>query len=85
MNFEQRETVFGVITPYKTGSETPLEIFGRKLETPIGALLPVLIHNWRKISLPSYFAVVVVSFEFKTVQKLDGDDLPCRNLVIKIR
>lgn len=79
--FRTKETVFGVHTPYKTGSETPLEIFGRKLETPIGPAAGPHTQLAQNI-IASYFAGGRF-FEVKTVQKLDGDDLPVSKPCIK--
>ena len=79
--FRTRGTVFGVHTPYKAGSETPLEIFGRKLETPIGPAAGPHTQLAQNI-IAAYFAGSRF-FEVKTVQKIDGDDLPVSKPCIK--
>lgn len=79
--FRTKGTVFGVHTPYKAGNEIPLEIFDRKLETPIGPAAGPHTQLAQNI-IAAYFAGGRF-FEVKTVQKLDGDDLPVSKPCIK--
>lgn len=71
--YHQRNTVFGVHRPYQ-GNETAASLFGRDLETPVGPAAGPHTQLAQNI-VAAYFAGSRF-FELKTVQTLDGDDLP---------
>lgn len=74
-------TVFGVYRPYKAGDHCSREIFGRKLETPIGPAAGPHTQLTQNIAA-SYYAGSRF-FELKTVQIIDGEDLPVSKPCIK--
>ena len=67
-------TIFGLRAPYKHTAGKKLEIFGEKLETPFGPAAGPHTQLAQNI-IASYLAGGRF-FELKTVQKLDGHDLP---------
>lgn len=73
---EQKEkgTVFGVYRPYKAAAAYNREIFGRKLETPVGPAAGPHTQLTQNI-VASYYGGSRF-FELKTVQIIDGEDLP---------
>ncbi|MGL5437872.1 MAG: putative selenate reductase subunit YgfK [Lachnospiraceae bacterium] len=73
---EQKDkgTVFGVYRPYQAKAEYARTIFDRKLETPIGPAAGPHTQLAQNIAA-SYFSGSRF-FELKTVQILDGEDLP---------
>lgn len=74
-------TVFGVYRAYKAGDHCRREIFGRKLETPIGPAAGPHTQLTQNIAA-SYYAGSRF-FELKTVQIIDGEDLPVSKPCIK--
>ena len=80
---EQREkgTVFGVYRPYKADAAYVREIFGRKLETPVGPAAGPHTQLTQNIVAAYYGGSRF--FELKTVQIIDGEDLPVSKPCIK--
>lgn len=76
-----KHTVFGVHRPYKANSGRTEKIFGRKLETPIGPAAGPHTQLAQNL-IASYYAGSRF-FELKTVQILDGEDLPVSKPCIK--
>ena len=72
--YRTKGTVFGVHRPYKANPDKAYELFGNKLETPIGPAAGPGTQLSQNI-IASYFAGARF-FEVKTVQILDGEDLP---------
>ncbi|HQN63384.1 MAG TPA: hypothetical protein PLG96_07780, partial [Flexilinea sp.] len=72
--YQSQGTVFGVHQPYKAKEGKTLELFGRKLETPIGPAAGPHTQLAQNI-ISAYFAGSRF-FEVKTVQIIDGEDLP---------
>lgn len=66
-------TVFGVHRPYHADASKKMELFGRKLETPIGPAAGPNSQLAQNI-IASYYAGARF-FELKTVQKMDGAEL----------
>lgn len=71
---EKRETVFGVYRPYHADKKNNRKIFGRRLETPVGPAAGPHTQLTQNI-VAAYYAGSRF-FELKTVQILDGEDLP---------
>lgn len=69
---KKRNTVFGTHSPYAAGDET-LELFGRKLETPIGPAAGP--HTQLAQNIIAAYYTGSRFFELKTVQIMDGDEL----------
>lgn len=67
-------TVFGVHRPYKAKAEYNRNLFGRKLETVIGPAAGP--HTQLAQNIVASYYTGSRFFELKTVQKLDGEDLP---------
>lgn len=67
-------TVFGVHKPFKAETGTTRTIFGRKLETPVGPAAGPHTQLTQNIAAAYYTGSRF--FELKTVQNLDGEDLP---------
>ncbi|MDO4294793.1 MAG: putative selenate reductase subunit YgfK [bacterium] len=80
---EEQKTgsVFGVKRPYRVEKAKNWEIFGRKMETPFGPAAGPHTQLAQNI-VASYYAGSRF-FELKTVQKLDGEDLPVAKPCIK--
>ncbi|WP_333651237.1 putative selenate reductase subunit YgfK [Lacrimispora sp.] len=78
---ETSGNVFGVYRPYKADAKNNRSIFGRKLETPVGPAAGPHTQLAQNI-LASYFSGSRF-FELKTVQILDGEDLPVSKPCIK--
>jgi len=74
MEKKERDTVFGVREPYKADSKKVLPIFKEKIETPFGPAAGPNTQLAQNI-IASYYAGSRF-FELKTVQIIDGDDLP---------
>ena len=74
-------TVFGVYRPYKAGDQCSREIFGRNLETPIGPAAGPHTQLTQNIAASYYTGSRF--FELKTVQIIDGEDLPVSKPCIK--
>ncbi len=77
-----RKTVFGIHHPYVAKNDARrLELFGRKLETPIGPAAGPHTQLAQNI-IAAYFTGSRF-FEIKTVQIIDGEDLPVSKPCIK--
>lgn len=70
----KKGSCFGMRRSYRADSSKHYEIFGRKLETPIGPAAGPHTQLAQNI-IASYYGGSRF-FELKTVQKLDGEDLP---------
>ena len=77
----KKGTVFGVRRPFVADKTKTSEIFGRKLETPFGPAAGPHTQLAQNI-LAAYYAGSRF-FELKTVQILDGEDLPVAKPCIK--
>ncbi|MBS5282822.1 MAG: putative selenate reductase subunit YgfK [Clostridiales bacterium] len=73
--------VFGIKRPFIADPEKNYEIFGRKLETPFGPAAGP--HTQLAQNIVASYAAGSRFFELKTVQKLDGEDLPVSKPCIK--
>ena len=74
-------TVFGIRKPYIADAGQSLEIFGRALETPFGPAAGP--HTQLCQNLVAAYWAGSRFFELKTVQILDGEDLPVSKPCIK--
>lgn len=74
-------TVFGIHRPFVAEKEKTYEMFGRKLETPFGPAAGPHTQLAQNI-MAAYYAGSRF-FELKTVQVLDGEDLPVAKPCIK--
>ncbi len=72
--YKEKGTVFGVYRPFQSDGVCTRKIFGRKLETPIGPAAGPHTQLAQNI-VASYYGGSRF-FELKTVQILDGEDLP---------
>ncbi|MEG1848609.1 MAG: putative selenate reductase subunit YgfK, partial [Lachnospiraceae bacterium] len=77
----KKGSVFGVYRPYHAQSKYNKELFGRTLETPIGPAAGPHTQLTQNI-VAAYYAGSRF-FELKTVQKIDGEDLPVSKPCIK--
>ncbi|MCH1950530.1 putative selenate reductase subunit YgfK [Enterocloster sp. OA13] len=77
----KKGAVFGVRKPFKADPEKNYEIFGRKLETPFGPAAGP--HTQLTQNIVAAYVAGSRFFELKTVQKLDGEDLPVAKPCIK--
>ena len=68
------KTVYGVHHLYKADPSRTYTIFGRKLETPFGPAAGP--HTQLAQNIAAAYAAGARFFELKTVQTLDGEDLP---------
>lgn len=71
---KEKGTVFGVYHPYQADAAYNREIFGRKLETPVGPAAGPHTQLTQNIAAAYYGGSRF--FELKTVQIIDGEDLP---------
>ena len=78
---DNNSKVFGVYRPYKADAKNNRKIFGRTLETPLGPAAGPHTQLTQNI-VASYYAGSRF-FELKTVQILDGEDLPVSKPCIK--
>lgn len=78
---QERDSVFGVYRPYVAKAEYNREIFGRKLETPVGPAAGP--HTQLAQNLAASYYGGSRFFELKTVQIIDGEDLPVNKPCIK--
>lgn len=78
---KEKGTVFGIYRPYKADAAYNREIFGRKLETPVGPAAGPHTQLTQNI-VASYYGGSRF-FELKTVQIIDGEDLPVNKPCIK--
>lgn len=69
-----KNTIFGLHRAYKANSDETLELFGRKLETPIGPAAGP--HTQLAQNIIAAYVAGSRFFELKTVQIIDGEDLP---------
>lgn len=72
--YENRKTIFGQHRFYKAADRKTLEIFGRKLETPLGPAAGP--HTQLSQNIIASYLTGSRFFEVKTVQIIDGEDLP---------
>lgn len=72
--YKTKGTVFGVRRPYKRRENKSLPMFGERMETPFGPAAGPNTQLAQNIAA-SYYAGSRF-FELKTVQKLDGEELP---------
>ncbi len=72
--YESNRTVFGVNAIYRHQGDKALPIFGEKIETPFGPAAGP--HSQLSQNLIAAYASGARFFELKTVQILDGEDLP---------
>lgn len=79
--YKKDGTVFGIHRPYQAKQEFNRKIFGRDLETPIGPAAGPHTQLAQNI-IAAYYAGSRF-FELKTVQIIDGDDLPVNKPCIK--
>ncbi len=78
---QKKGSVFGVARPFKAENSPVREIFGRKLETPFGPAAGPHTQLAQNIAAAYYGGSRF--FELKTVQILDGEDLPVSKPCIK--
>ncbi len=71
---EKHQTVFGIRKAYHAKGEKFLSIFGEKMETPFGPAAGP--HTQLAQNIVAAYYAGSRFFELKTVQKLDGEDLP---------
>lgn len=72
--YQKSNTIFGVHHPYKADQKHSRTIFGRNLETPVGPAAGPHTQLAQNIAVSYYTGSRF--FELKTVQILDGEDLP---------
>ena len=78
---KEKGTVFGIKKPYIADSSKNRVIFGRKLETPIGPAAGP--HTQLAQNIVAAYYAGSRFFELKTVQVIDGEDLPVNKPCIK--
>ena len=78
---KKKGTVFGIRKPFKADPARTYEIFGRKLETPFGPAAGP--HTQLAQNIVASYVAGSRFFELKTVQKIDGEDLPVSKPCIK--
>lgn len=81
LNEKSGGKVFGISREFKADKNKYYEIFGRKLETPIGPAAGP--HTQLAQNIIAAYYTGSRFFELKTVQKLDGRDLPVSKPCIK--
>jgi len=74
LEHEHDGSVFGIRRPYKSTAPGDFEIFGEKLEAPFGPAAGP--HTQLAQNLVAGYFAGARFFELKTVQLLDGEDLP---------
>ena len=77
----KKGAVFGIRKPFTADPDKTYEIFGRKLETPFGPAAGP--HTQLTQNIVAAYVAGSRFFELKTVQKLDGEDLPVSKPCIK--
>ena len=77
----KKGAVFGIKRPFIADPDKTYEIFGRKLETPFGPAAGP--HTQLTQNIVASYVAGSRFFELKTVQKLDGEDLPVAKPCIK--
>lgn len=78
---QKKGSVFGIKRPFIAGEGKPYEIFGRKLETPFGPAAGP--HTQLAQNIAAAYYAGSRFFELKTVQVIDGEDLPVSKPCIK--
>lgn len=78
---DTKGTVFGVYRPYQADAKNARTIFGRTLETPIGPAAGP--HTQLAQNIVAAYYAGSRFFELKTVQIIDGEDLPVNKPCIK--
>ena len=81
LNEKSGGKVFGISREFKANKNKYYEIFGRKLETPIGPAAGP--HTQLAQNIIAAYYTGSRFFELKTVQKIDGRDLPVNKPCIK--
>ncbi|MDO4326929.1 MAG: putative selenate reductase subunit YgfK [bacterium] len=81
LNEQKTGSVFGVKRPFVADPEKTWEIFGRKMETPFGPAAGP--HTQLAQNIVAAYYAGSRFFELKTVQKIDGEDLPVAKPCIK--
>ena len=71
---KEKPSVFGCSHPYRAADQYSRQIFGRKLETPVGPAAGPHTQLAQNIAASYYGGSRF--FELKTIQILDGEDLP---------
>ncbi len=79
--YEQSGKIFGVSKFYKKGNKADYTIFGEKMETVFGPAAGP--HTQLTQNIVASYVAGSRFFELKTVQKLDGEDLPVAKPCIK--
>lgn len=77
----KKGAIFGIRRPFTANPAKTYEIFGRKLETPFGPAAGP--HTQLAQNIIAAYVAGSRFFELKTVQKLDGRDLPVSKPCIK--
>ena len=77
----KKGALFGIKRPFIADPDKTYEIFGRKLETPFGPAAGP--HTQLTQNIVASYVAGSRFFELKTVQKLDGEDLPVSKPCIK--
>ena len=77
----ERGSIFGIRKLFTADPERTYTIFGRKLETPFGPAAGP--HTQLAQNIVAAYAAGARFFELKTVQKIDGEDLPVAKPCIK--
>ncbi|MDO4567509.1 MAG: putative selenate reductase subunit YgfK [Clostridia bacterium] len=72
--WEQRDAVFGVYDVYVAKRGAPVSVFGEKPEIPAGPAAGP--HTQLAQNIVAAYAAGARYFELKTVQEIDGEDLP---------
>ncbi len=70
----EKNAIFGVRTPYKANAQKTLSLFGETMETPFGPAAGP--HTQLAQNIIAAYVAGARFFELKTVQTLDGEDLP---------
>jgi len=78
---KEKSSVFGVYRPYKADKRNDLLIFGRTLESPIGPAAGP--HTQLAQNIAAAYYAGSRFFELKTVQIIDGENLPVQKPCIK--
>lgn len=78
---KEQDSVFGVYKPYQADGTNDRSIFGRKLETPFGPAAGP--HTQLAQNIVAAYYAGSRFFELKTVQIIDGEDLPVSKPCIK--
>ena len=78
---KKKGTVFGIRKPFHADPARAYEIFDRKLETPFGPAAGP--HTQLAQNIVAAYVAGSRFFELKTVQKIDGEDLPVNKPCIK--